>query len=94
MRVYNNISFPIKVKKKNTDSQNINIFTYRSVFFTGEINIDSLNIDATSSASFLEETPFNIEGITVESGKMLLIDKDTRITGDISIQNGGEVRII
>lgn len=94
MRVYNNISFPIKVRKKNTDSQNINIFNYRDVFFTGEINIDSLNVDATSSASFLEETPLNIRDLTIQSGKMLLIDKDVRVTGDIIIQSGGELRNI
>jgi hypothetical protein len=94
MKIFQNNTFPIKIRKQNTDSQSINIFNYRNVFFKGDINISDLNIDSTSSASFLEQKPINIENINIESGKLLLIDQDVRIISDVIIANGGEIRII
>lgn len=94
MKVFQNISHPIKLKKRNTESESINLFNFRNVFYIGETNVESLDIDSTSSAIFLEEIPSRLENIIVESGKLLLTEKDTLITGDVTIQNGGELRII
>lgn len=94
MRIFQNISFPIKLRKKNTDPEIINLSNFRSVFYIGETNVESLDIDSTSSAIFLEETPSRLGNIIVESGKLLLTDKDTLIFGDVTIQNGGELRIL
>lgn len=94
MRIFQNITFPIKIRKRNTEGESINLFNFRSVFYIGETNVESLDIDSTSSAIFLEEIPSRLENIIVESGKLLLMDKDTLITGDVTIQNDGEVRLI
>ena len=94
MKVFQNISHPIKLRKINTDSQSINLFNFRNVFYIGETNVSSMDIDSTSSASFLEQKPVNIGNINIESGKLLLIDSDVRIISDIVIENGGEMRLI
>ena len=94
MKIFQNISHPIKLRKINTDSQSINLFNFRNVFYIGETNVASMNIDSTSSASFLEQKPVNIGNINIESGKLLLIDSDVRIISDIVIENGGEMRVI
>ena len=94
MRIFQNITFPIKIRKRNTGTEIINLSNFRSVFYSGETNVESLDIDSTSSAIFLEEIPSRLGNITVESGKLLLMDKDTLITGDVTIQNGGEMRLI
>ena len=94
MKIFQNISHPIKLRKINTDSQSINLFNFRNVFYIGETNVASMDIDSTSSASFLEQKPVNIGNINIESGKLLLIDSDVRIISDIVIENGGEMRVI
>ena len=94
MRVFQNISHPIKLRKRNTEGESINLFNFRNVFYIGETNVASMDIDSTSSASFLEQKPVNIGNINIESGKLLLIDSDVRIISDIVIENGGEMRLI
>jgi len=94
MRIFNNNVLPLKIPKKNTDSEIINIYNYRNIFYNGEINISSMDIDNTSSAIFVENKPINIGDIIIQSGKLLLIDNDIIISSDVVIQNGGELRVL
>lgn len=94
MKVYNNISHPLKIRKTNTDLEDINVWSYKNVFYNTSVNVNSLNVDSTSSINFVEPLKAKIPNMIIKSGELLLIDKDTIILEDVVIQNGGEMRII
>lgn len=95
MRVYNN-SYPLKLKYKNKDSENINISNYRSVFYSESTSISYLNVDNTSSAIFTLPQLVKLPNTTIESGKSLIVDKDAIVQGSdiLIIKPGGELRVI
>ena len=94
MKIYKNLSYPLKIRKLSTDSEDINIWSYRDVVYNRSVDINSLNIDATSSVTFTEPIKTKIPSLTINSGELLLIDKDTIILDTITISNGGEMRLI
>lgn len=94
MKVYNNVSHPLKIRKINTDFENINVWSYKNVFYNTSVNINSLNVDNTSSINFVEPLKTKIPNIIIKLGELLLIDKDTIILEDVVVQNGGEMRVI
>jgi len=94
MRIYKNINYPLKIRKTPTDSEDINVWGYRDVIYNRSVDINSLNVDNLSSVSFTEPSKARISSVTVNSGELLLIDKDTIVLDTITISSGGEIRII
>lgn len=94
MKIYKNLSYPLKIRKIPSDSEDINIPSYKDIVYNRSVDISSLNIDSTSSVTFTEPIKTKIPSITINSGELLLIDKDTIILDTITISSGGEVRII
>jgi hypothetical protein len=94
MKTYKNIGYPLKIRKSYNDSEDINVWSYKNVFYNKSVNVNSLNVDNTSSINFIEPLKTKIPDITIKSGELLLIDKDTIILENVVIQNGGEMRIL
>jgi hypothetical protein len=94
MKVYKNLGYPLKIRKSYTDSENINIWAYKDIVYNRSVNISSLDIDNTSSVTFIEPLKTRISDVTINSGELLLTDKDTIILDSVRISNGGEMRII
>ena len=94
MKIYKNISYPLKIRKTPTDSEDINVWSYKDVVYNRSVDISSLNVDATSSVTFTDPIKTKIPNLTINSGELLLIDKDTIILDTITISNGGEMRLI
>ena len=94
MKIYKNIPYPLKIRKTPTDSEDINIWSYRDVVYNRSVDINSLNVDATSSVTFTEPIKTKIPNLTINSEELLLIDKDAIILDTITISNGGEMRLI
>jgi hypothetical protein len=94
MKIYKNLTYPLKIRKSYNDSEDINVWSYKNVFYNRSVNINSLNVDSTSSINFVEPLKAKIPDITIKLGELLLIDKDTIILENVVIQNGGEMRIL
>jgi hypothetical protein len=94
MKIYKNLTYPLKIRKSYNDPEDINVWSYKNVFYNRSVNINSLKVDSTSSVSFIEPLKTKLPNITIKSGELLLIDKDTIILEDVVIQSGGEMRII
>lgn len=84
----------LKLPRRNTDAENINVWGGRSVAIPTPVNVNSLNVAIGSSVTFLNENRNRIPGMTVSAGELLLVDGDVELTGDITIQSGGEFRIL
>ena len=94
MRVYKNINYPLKIRKTPTDSEDINVWGYRDVVYNRSVDINSLNVDNTSSITFVEPLKNKITNLQINQTELLLIDKDTIILDTVVILNGGEMRLI
>lgn len=93
MKTIKNI-YPLKIRKTSDDAEDINVWSYKDVVYNKSVNINSLNVDNLSSVSFTEPSKARISSVTVNSGELLLIDKDTIVLDTITIASGGEIRII
>lgn len=93
MKILKNLA-PIKLLRRNTDPEAVNIWGGRSVAISSPANISSLNVTAGSSLTILNENRNRLGAQTVASGELLLVDGDVQLVGDIVIQSGGEFRII
>lgn len=93
MKVFKNLPF-IKLPRRNTDAENINVWGDRSVAISSPVTVDSLNVAAGSSVTFLNENRNRIPGMTVAAGELLLVDGDVELTDDITVAGGGEFRVI
>ena len=94
MKIYKNIPYPLKIRKTPTDSEDINVWSYKDVVYNRSVDISSLNVDATSSVTFTDPIKTKIPSLTINSGELLLIDTDAIILDTITISNGGEMRLI
>ena len=94
MKAYNNNSYPIKIKYRNKDSETINVYNFRSVFYSDVVNVSSVTVDDTSSVIFMTPQIVELPNTIIESGQMLLTDKDCIIKDELVIKPGGELRII
>lgn len=94
MKVYNNNSYPIKIKYRNKDSETINVYNFRSVFYSEVVNALSVTTDNTSSVVFMTPQIVELPNTIIESGQMLLTDRDAIIKDQLIIKPGGELRII
>ena len=94
MRIYKNLGYPLKIRKSYTDSEDINAWSYKDVVYNRSVNISSLNVDNTSSVTFIDSLKVKIPSITINSGELLLIDKDAILLDTITISSGGEMRVI
>jgi hypothetical protein len=94
MRIARNITYPLKIRKSYDDPEDINVWSYRDIVYNRSVNINSLYVDNTSSVTFTEPIKTKIPSITINSGELLLIDKDSIVLDTITISSGGEMRII
>jgi hypothetical protein len=94
MKIYKNLGFPLKIRKTSNDPEDINVWSYKNVFYNKSVNINSLKVDNTSSVTFIEPIKNKITNLQINSGQLLLIDKDTIILDTIIISSGGEMRLI
>jgi hypothetical protein len=94
MKIYKNLTYPLKIRKTSNDPEDINVWGYRDVFYNKSVNINSLEVDSTSSVTFIEPIKNKITNLQINSGELLLIDKDTIILDTITISSGGEMRLI
>jgi len=93
MKILKNL-IPLKLPRKNTDAEAVNIWDSRSVAIPSPANISSLNVTAGSSLTILNENRNRLGAQTVANGELLLVDGDVELVGDVIVQNGGEFRII
>lgn len=93
-KIFKNNIFPLMIKKSVQTENEINIWDNKIVFFENKIDINSFNIDSSSSAIFLNSKINLIPNLTINSGELLLIDRDSLITENILINSGGEMRLI
>ena len=94
MKIFKNINYPLKIRRTYGDAEDINIPSFKNIFYNRSVNINSLNIDATSYAVFVEPNKNNLPNLTISSGQLLIIDKDSVILDNITILSGGEMRVI
>ncbi len=94
MKIFKNLSYPLKIRKIQNEIEDIIIWNNKDVFYNRSVNINNLDIDSSSKAIFIEPVKNNISNITINSGDLLIIDKDTIILDTIIISNGGGMRVI
>lgn len=94
MKTYNNNSYPIKIKYRNRDRETINVYNFRSVFYSDIVSVSSVTTDNTSSVVFMTPQIIELPNTTIESGQMLLTDRDVIIKDQLIVKPGGELRII
>jgi hypothetical protein len=94
MKLIKKNSLPLKIRKSPSGSERINVFGNRTVFYNREVDVNSLNVDSSSSIHFNEAPPYRIDNLNVSSGKILLINRDCQILGNVIIENNSEMRII
>lgn len=94
MKTFNNNSYPIKIKYRNSDLEVINISNFRNVFYSEKVIVTSVTVDDTSSVIFMTPQIVELPSITIESGQMLLSDRNCIIKDKLIVKPGGELRII
>jgi hypothetical protein len=94
MKIFKNINYPLKIRRTHSDAESINIPPFKNIFYNRSVNINSLNVDATSYAIFVEPNKNNLPNLTISSGELLIIDKDSVVLDNITILNGGVMRVI
>ena len=94
MKIFKNLSYPLKIRKTQNEVEDIIIWNNKDVFYNRVVNINNLDIDSNSKAIFITPVKNNITNIIVNSGDLLIIDKDTIILDTIIISNGGGMRVI
>jgi hypothetical protein len=94
MKIFKNLSYPLKIRKTQNEAEDIIIWNNKDVFYNRVVNINNLDIDSSSKAIFITPVKNNITNIIVNSGDLLIIDKDTIILDTIIISNGGGMRVI
>lgn len=93
MKIFANLP-TIKLPRRNTDAEDINVWDGRSVAISTPVAVNSLNVTAGSSVTFLNENRNRIPSMTVAAGELLLVDGDVELVGDITVASGGEFRVI
>ena len=93
MKIFKNLP-TLKLPRRNSDAENINAWDGRSVAISTPVTVNSLNVVAGSSVTFLNENRKQLPAITIASGELLLVDGDVELVGDIVVQSGGEFRVI
>ena len=93
MKIFKNFS-TLKLPRRNTDAENINVWGGRSVALSTPIEVTNLDVATDSSVTFLYESRNKIPNMTVAAGELLLVDGDVELSGDVIIQSGGEFRVI
>ena len=87
-------TFPIQLPAKNTEPTNVNVFSERDIFIDGDIDVNVLEVDDTSSVTFIPSKVRRLPALTVRRGEILLIDGDAIMSGDITVESGGRMEII
>jgi hypothetical protein len=93
MKIFKNLP-TLKLPRRNSDAEDINVWDGRSVAISTPVAVNSLNVVAGSSVTFLNENRKQLPAITIASGELLLVDGDVEMIGDVVVQSGGEFRVI